>query len=192
MRGRGASLIAALSMCGAAAGSGSAAADSDDPSAASGRFGFTIVGRYNRGDLGELYRAGFLWGVHAGLDKPVGDSQWTVRLRWTALVRGYYFASDDSQVESTIDLTEVDLAVSASHTFLRPGQRLFGNAGAVLLLSKLPIPPTDDRRYLGWFAGLGFERTALGEWAWSVEARYSRLDTGLANLNLVGGMTAGF
>ena len=190
MWGRG-SLIAALCVCSVVTTDSLALADDDDPSAASGRFGLVLAFRDNLGDLGDLYNLGFLWGFHAGLDKPVGESDWHVGIGWSTLVRGYYFSSDGSQVNSTIHLTEVDLGVTASHTVFRPGQRVFGSGGAVLLLSNLPIPPADERRYLGWYAGLGYKRNVVGEWTMSVEARYSRLSHGLANLNLVFGMTAG-
>ena len=184
--------MATLCLCGALATSRQAVGEDLDPSAATGRFGVVLAGRNNLGDLGELYNLGFLWGVRAGLEKPIGDSEWTIGLGWTTLVRGYYFASDASLVESTIHLTEVNLGVTAAHTFLVPRQTLFGSIGTVLLLSNRPIPPAEDRRYLGWYVGTGFERVAFGEWAWSVEARYSRLGPGLSSLNLVLGMTAGF
>lgn len=190
MRGDG-RLIAALCCCSVLAAAGRAEAEDDDPSASSGRFGIVLQGRDNLGDLGDLYNLGLLWGFHAGLEKPVGDSQWSLGLGWTTLVRGYYFASDDSLVEGTIDLTEVDLGVTLSHTLRVPGQNIFGSGGAVLLLSNLPVPPANERRYLGWYTGLGVNRAFFGEWSWSVEARYSRLARGLSNLNLIFGMTAG-
>jgi hypothetical protein len=185
------SLIAALCLCSVFASDRLAWAEGDDPSAASGRFGLVLTLRDNLGDLGDLYKCGFLWGFHAGLDKPVGESDWHVGVAWSTLVRGYYFSSDSSQVNSTIHLTEVNLGVNASHTVFREGQRAFGTGGAVLLLSNLPIPPANERRYLGWYAGIGYKRNIVGEWTLGVEARYSRLSRGLANLNLVFGITAG-
>lgn len=166
--------------------------DDDEPSATRGRFGLVLAGRSNIGALGDQYWGGFLWGVHAGLERRVEDSDWSVGLGWTTLVRGYYFETGDSQVESTIHLTEVNVGIRAAHAFLVPGQNLFGGAGAVVLLSNLPVPPANERRYLGWYAGFGFERAAFGEWAWTVEARYSRPDQGLDSVSLVTGMTAGF
>ena len=185
------SLIAALCFCSAVAHDREAWAEDDDPSAASGRFGLVLALRDNLGDLGELYNTGFLWGFHAGLDKPVGESDWHVGLAWNTLVRGYYFSSDRTQVNNSIHLTEVNLGVNASHTVFREGQRAFGTGGAVLLLSNLPIPPANKRRYVGWYAGVGYRRNIVGEWSLSAEARYSRLGHGLANVNLVFGITAG-
>ncbi len=187
-RGR---IIAAMAVGALSALPGEALADEADPSASTGRFGLVTAVRNNLGGLGDLYRMGFLWGFHAGLDKPLGESEWHVGISWSTLVRGYYFSSDESLVDCTIALTEVDLGVDISHTVLRPGQRVFGTGGAVLLLSNVPIPPADERRYLGWYAGVGYKRVLGGDWNVSVETRYSRLSRGLANLNLVFGITAG-
>lgn len=184
-------LTAALCVCSLVAFSSPAHAEDDDPSASTGRFGLLTVARSNLGDLGDLYGYGFLWGFYAGLDKPLGDSEWHVGVGWSTLVRGYYRASDDSLVEGTLDLTEVDLGVDISHTLRRAGQRVFGTGGAVLLLSNRPIPPANERRYLGWYAGVGYKRALGGNWNASLEARYSRLSHGLANLNLVFGITTG-
>ena len=178
------SLIAALCFGSAVAHDRQAWAEDDDPSASSGRFGLVLALRDNLG-------VGFLWGFHAGLDKPVGESDWHVGLAWNTLVRGYYFSSDRTQVNNSIHLTEVNLGINASHTVFREGQRAFGTGGAVLLLSNLPIPPADKRRYVGWYAGVGYKRNIVGEWSLSGEARYSRLSHGLANVNLVIGITAG-
>lgn len=192
MRPRG-SLIATLCVgcVGAGVATAPTSAQADDVGTTGGRFGIVLAARDNLGDLGELYNLGFLWGFHAGLEQGLEDSEWSLGLGWTTLVRGYYFASDSSLVESTIDLTEVDLGVSVSRTVWVPGQHVLVSGGGVLLLSNLPIPPVDARRHLGWYAGLGFDRGAFGEWSWSVEARYSKLSDGLSNVNLVFGMTAG-
>ncbi len=186
-------LGAALLACSVVGQAGQALAQETvvDPDEIHGHFGLVLVARNNLGTLGGLYHYGFLWGLRAGLEQYVGDSDWQLGLDWTTLVRGYYFESDSSQVESIIDLTEVNLGITLRRTLRAPGQHLVVTAGGDLILSNRPIPPANDRRYLGWYAGLGFDRRLFGEWSGSFEVRYSRLEAGIANISLLFGMTAG-
>ena len=184
---------AALLLCSLAGYPGQALAQdsAEDPDEIHGHFGLVVVARNNLGTLGGLYHYGFLWGLHAGLEQPVGDSDWQLGVDWTTLVRGYYFESESSQVESIIELSEFNVGVTLRRTLRVPGQHVVLSGGGDLILSNRPIPPANDRRYLGWYAGLGFDRRLFGEWSGSIEARYSRLEAGIANISLLFGMTAG-
>jgi hypothetical protein len=157
-----------------------------------GRFGIVTAGRINLGELGDSYQSGLLLGLHAGIDQPLNrDSRWTIGLGWTAFVRGYYFASRSSLVDKTIDLTEVDFGFRVRRRFGRSGHYLVSTLGAVFSASDVPLPPTDERRYLGAYGGLGYEQPAFGEWSFAADARFSTLVDGPQSLSFLFGLTAG-
>jgi hypothetical protein len=144
------------------------------------------------GEMGDLYRTGLLFGVHAGLELSVDDSPWSVGLGWTTLVRGYYFASSSSAIEQTVDITEMNLGLTARRGIGGSPHHVIGNFGAGFSASNVPLPPSDQRRYLGLYGGVGYGRRLLGEWFWSLETRYSHYYQGPNSLSFFMSMTAGF
>lgn len=163
----------------------------DEPGLA-GRFGFVAVGRDNLGELGSQYRTGLLFGVHAGLEIGIEDSPWSVGLGWTTLVRGFYFASSSEAVDQTVNITEMSLGFQLRRALPGSFHHLRGTFGGAFSASNVPLPPSDDRRYLGVYGGLGYDRRLLGEWAWGVESRYTNYFDGPANLSFFAIVTAGF
>lgn len=163
-----------------------------DEAKAIGRFGIVSAGRLNLGELGKAYRSGLLLGLHAGIDQPLGtESRWSIGLGWTALVRGYYFASQASLVEQTVPLTEMDLGFRARRRVGRHTRYVVGTLGAILSVTSTPLPPGDVRRYFGTYVGLSYEQPAFGDWSVSFEARTSNLIDGAQRMSLLVGLTAG-
>ncbi len=158
----------------------------------SGRFGFVFVGRNNRGELGDQYRLGMLFGVSAGLELNLEDSPWSLGLGLTTLVRGYYFASSTQAVDQTADVTEINMGVRLRRRMPGSIHHLSGSLGGGLSASNVPLPPAFDRRYLGLYGGLGYDRRLFGEWVWGLEARYAVHTGGPRNLDLFATITAGF
>lgn len=157
-----------------------------------GRFGIVTAGRLNLGELGRAYRAGFLFGFHAGIDQGLGaDSDWSIGLTWTVLVRGYYFASQSSIVSQTVDLTEMDIGFRTRRRVGGPGRYIAGTLGAILSATSVPLPPGDKRRYFGAYAGVGYEQHAFGQWAVTTELRTSSLIDGAQRMTVLIGLSAG-
>ena len=181
-----------VAACVALAALGAPAAASAEDGKAVGRFGLVTAGRINLGELGRAYRSGFLLGLHAGIDQPLGsESRWSIGLGWTALVRGYYFATNSSLVEQTVSLTEMDLGFRTRRRTGRGARYITGTLGAILSTTSVPLPPGDDRRYFGAYGGIGYEQPAFGDWTVSVEARSSSLIDGAQRMTLLVGLTAG-
>lgn len=171
---------------------GEGTARADEESGLSGRFGFVSVARQNLGELGDQYRTGILFGVRAGIELNVDDSPWSVGLGLTTLVRGYYFASSSAAIDQTVDITEMNLGLTMRRGLGGSPHHLIGNFGAAFSASNVPLPPSDQRRYLGLYGGVGYGRRLLSEWFWSVESRYTHFYQGPQGLSLFMSMTAGF
>lgn len=167
-------------------------ARADEDANLSGRFGFAFVARNNLATLGQQYRTGILWGLHAGVELDLEDSLWSLGLRLTTLVRGYYFASSSQAVDQTVDLTEAGIGLRVRRKLPGAYHHLVGAVGFGGSASNVPLPPAFERRYLGLNAGMGYERRLFGEWVWGVESRYARYFDGPSNVSLFGTFTAGF
>lgn len=181
-----------VAVCVALAALGAPAAARADEGKAVGRFGIVAAGRINLGELGKSYRSGLLLGLHAGIDQPLGsESRWSIGLGWTALVRGYYFATESSLVEQTVNLTEMDIGFRTRRRMGRGARYLVGTLGAVMSTTSVPLPPGDERRYFGAYGGLGYEQPVFGEWSISGEVRSASLIDGAQQMTLLVGLTAG-
>ncbi len=184
-------LLAGAALSIAVAGVPAASAKPDSESGVSGRFGIVMAGRNNLGPLGEQYRLGLLFGLHAGLDFSIEDSNWSVGLGWAALVRGYYFASDQSLVNQTVEVTEVDFGLRIRRRVSLKPRFLAFSAGGVFTTNNVPIAPAEERRYVGYYGGVGYEFRAFGNWYLGVESRYSKYPDGPENVSVLLGLTTG-
>jgi hypothetical protein len=191
MRMQGLGRCAALAfLCFAFLGSNQAQAD--ESNRVSGQFGFAFVGRNNRAALGKKYRSGILLGVHAGVELAFEDSPWSVGLGLITLVRGYYFASSVTAVDQTVDITEMSMGLRVRRRIPGAIHHLVGTFGGGFTASSVPLPPSFDRRHVGLYGGLGYNRRLVGEWTWGLETRYARYFDGPRNISLFGTFTAGF
>ena len=166
-------------------------ADDESESRATGRFGLVSVGRLNQGELGQQYGYGFLFGVHAGVDLSLGESLWSVGLGWTTLVQGFYVASNESLVDQRVKVSEADVGLRIRRRLSVVPRFLVLTAGGIYSTSNIPIPPNNDRRYLGYYGGLGYEYAVVGEWLLGVQTRYARSPDGPETLSLYLSFVAG-
>ncbi len=158
----------------------------------SGQFGFVLVGRNNLESLGDQYRSGVLFGFHAGIELSLEDSPWSVGVGLSTLVRGFYFASDKSAVDQTVDITEMSMGLRLRRQILGTRQHVIATFGGGFTASSVPLPPNFNRRYLGLYGGLGWTRRLVGEWTWGLETRYASYFGGPSGLSLLATVTAGF
>lgn len=189
VQGLGRCVVLAL-VCLAFMGSGPAQAEKD--SSVSGQFGFAFVGRNNRAALGKKYRSGFLLGVHAGAELAFDDSPWTLGVGLITLVRGYYFASSVTAVDQTVDITEMSMGLRIRRRLPGAIHHAVATFGGGFTASNVPLPPSFERRHVGLYGGLGYNRRLVGEWTWGLETRYADYFDGPSNISLFGTFTAGF
>lgn len=183
-------MIAVAGLCLLLADLGQAQAEEDKTF--SGQFGLVLGGRNNLESLGDQYRNGVLFGFDAGIELNLEDSVWSVGLGLTTLVRGYYFASNSSAVDQTVDITEMSMGLRIRRQLLGGPQHLVGTLGGGFTASNVPLPPGFERRYVGLYGGIGYNRRLVGEWTWGLETRYASYFGGPSNLSLLGTVTAGF
>ena len=167
-------------------------ATAEDENRVSGQFGFVFVYRNNLEELGSRYRHGMLLGVHAGVEANVEDSPWAIGLGLMTLVRGYYFASNEDAVDQTVEITEMSMGLRLRRTLPGSGHNLTTTMGGGFTASNVPLPPAFNRRTVGVYAGIGYDRRLAGEWTWGLEPRYATYSKGPSTPSLLGTFTAGF
>lgn len=156
-----------------------------------GRFGVITALRQNVGALGDAYGFGFLFGIEAGY-QPGAEDAWSVGVAWSALVRGWYFADDETLVEQSIGATEMSFALRVRRALGSTAPRFVVlNTGATFLRTTDPVPPDQEQIYLGPHAGVGIEEFVLGSGFVGLEARYGLFSGGPRSLTLVLSFTGG-
>lgn len=156
-----------------------------------GRIGLVSGGRMNLGSLGSNYRGGMLFGVEAGYQPYRQDSDWSLGLSSTTLVRGYYFASKDSLVDRSIELTEFSFGARLRRSLGEKPRFLIATAGAMYSASSVPLPPDHGRTNVGPYAGLGYEMRVIGAAYLAFEGRYSMFLGGPESVSMFVSLTAG-
>jgi hypothetical protein len=158
-----------------AALAGAARADDELPK---GRYALAIGMRQNAGTLGSAFRFGGTVAVEGGyLPGAIGPA-WA--LRW-----GYFPSGDESRADQTLWTIELDFGLRLRRPLAPEGgpPLLVAVGGLTLLRSNVPVPPDEERLYVGPYAGLGVE-TDLGGRLLGLEARYGLLFGGPGALTL--------
>lgn len=182
-RRRGAPITTSAMILALAAGP--AAAQDDEDGLPTGRFGAVTAFRQNVGELGSSYGLGFLFGLEAGY-QPGADRELSIGINWSVLFRGWYFADDASLVEQSINAAEMSLGLRLQRSLSRRVPRyLVLSGGATLLRTSIPVPPDDERLYLGPYAGIGIEQYVLRSGFVGVEARYGLIAGGPGSMSIL-------
>ena len=179
---RPALLILVPMVCLAVAGSGRVAqADEADDKLPAGRLGLRTGVRGGSGlyDFGF----GFTTAVVAGYHPTTRHQRVSWGIEWAAAWSFFEFA-DTASITGTIRLLEFELGPRLR---LRPSPaaRRFVVLGAGLSLTRasVPIPPDNQRAYLGPYISLGLE-PKVGEFSLSFDFRYSMLAFGPRTMTL--------
>ncbi len=141
-----------------------------------------IVGgfRQNVGEMGDLYRLGWLLGVNAGYQGswiPIG-------ILWSVMF-GQFYSNDPGNVDPDLSIVEMSFGLNGRKLISQASFRyLFAGAGVTLLRSESSLPPGDERTFIGPYVGGGIEQYLLGKYLVSVEARYGLLFGGPAGVSL--------
>jgi len=165
------------------------AADEGDALPA-GKFGAIGALRQNVGGLGEQYAFGWLWGFAAGYQPTRRGQAFSFGLDWSALF-GRFYASQPTIADDPLLAVEMSIGARVRTALGEEAPRfLVGTAGATLLRTSVPVPPDQDRLYLGGYAGFGVEQY-VGNLLFGLEARFGLLGDGPTGLTLVAGISFG-
>jgi hypothetical protein len=166
---RCASFALALAVIGAAPAAGWA--EDDMPAGKVGVFGAI---RQNLGELGDSYGVGWMFGIDAHYQPTRLGQGFSLGLAWSAALFTRFGADDASLADTSLSVVEMNLGLRLRRSLSRTKPRfLVATGGGSILRTSVPVPPSDDRLYLGGYAGLAYEEYFLTTWLVTIEARYS-------------------
>jgi hypothetical protein len=156
-----------------------------------GKIGTNLGVRQGLGSLGGQYTLGVVGGVQAGWQPTSTARRLSFGVDWS-LGWGYHWADQSSVNASSLSTREMTLGVKvriltsqASPLFVSTGM------GAQLLRTSVPVPPDDERSYLGMYWSVGPELYVLGQYLIQFEVRYGPFIQGPGSLTLSLGLAFG-
>jgi hypothetical protein len=162
----------------------------DEEELPSGKWGVAAALRQNIGELGEQYGFGWLWGVEAGYQPTRHGQAFSFGLEWSALFGRFYASQPDIAVDPLM-VVEMSLGTRVRTALGEEAPRfLVGSAGVTMLRTSAPVPPDQDRLYIGGYAGFGVEQY-VGNALVGLDARFGLLGDGPIGLTLVASFTLG-
>lgn len=156
-----------------------AMAQQDDDLAA-GKFGIFLAGRQNIGELGDVYGTGFQGGFDAHYHPSRPGQAFSLGLGWATAIFGRSWAgAGSSPADNPLKLTEMSFGLRLRRSLSQTSARFLTlGAGVSLLRTHVPIPPDDERLYVGPYVGLAFEDYLTTRTMYSIETRYSMVGPG--------------
>jgi hypothetical protein len=143
-----------------------------------GRIGALGGARTNMGVLGSRYAIGALTGLEAQLMAGWLGVVWS--LQYT-----YFPSSDPRNVESNLDLWDLDFGLRARVAIRPDGPAFFfGQLGVDLMRASVPLEPDLDTSYVGPTVRIGGE-LVLGTIVLSLSADYGLIVGGPSGLRLL-------
>jgi hypothetical protein len=182
----------ALALVLALAAVGSRSARADDEDLPRGSLGLAFAFRRNLAPLEERYGLGYLAGVVGGYQITRPGDLVTVGVIWSTLLGrsrflfGWFRDDADDIATGPLKYLEVSLGLKVRYRLTELWPVFLGlTGGGTLLRTHVPVPPTDDRRNLGGFAGACVETYVLGNVLVDLEARYGLLGDGPRGVELI-------
>jgi hypothetical protein len=156
-----------------------------------GKIGMIGGARQGLGALGGRFGLGPVWGIAAGWQPASTERRLSFGIGWS-LVWGHHWPDDSTENSSSLSTREMSLGVKlrvlteqASPLFLSTG------VGVSLLRTSVPVPPDDERSYVGMYWSIGPEFYVLGRYLVDFEMRYGPFISGPGSLTLAFGLSFG-
>jgi hypothetical protein len=150
-----------------------------------GKFGFVTGVRQNVGELGDTYQLGGLLGISAGYQPSSLGRVFSLGVSWSVLW-SWIGTDDPSQVTTTLRELEMNFGLRIRRVLGSTTPRFIAaSTGVTLLRTSIPVPPDDDRLYVGPYLGIGLEQYFLGKFLMSFDARYGLIAGGPNSLTLM-------
>jgi hypothetical protein len=106
-------------------------------------------------------------------------------------VRRSWFGEDETSIAGALNLIELDFGGRLRVALERGSPRyLVLGAGASLLRANVPLPPDDERHYVGPYGSLGFE-VYVQDLLIGLEARYGLLALGPGSFSVLASVSLG-
>lgn len=120
--------------------------------------------------LDDIFGLGVLYGVEASWEPMPDGRHVSYALHWNVLFGDY--GADAAAITGELDILEMGLGARIRFAPADPARSMFIGGGAAILRANAPLPPDDQRSYIGGFGGLGFETLAWRRALLTLELRY--------------------
>jgi hypothetical protein len=152
-----------------------------------GRIGASVGVKQGTGGLGGDF--GVVAGIEAGYHPTGVDQRFSLGGFWA--VRRSWFGEDDTSIAGALNLIELDFGGRLRVALERGAPRfLVLGTGVSLLRANVPLPPDDQRHYVGPYGSLGFELYVNGILI-GLEGRYGLLALGPGSFSVLGSVSLG-
>jgi len=159
-----------------------AAANSEIPR---GKFGVLAGLRQHTGELGNQYGFGWLIGLSAGYQPPLGDSRFSIGGDWGVLW-GRFNSDDPSIALDQLFLVEMHFGLKFRAALTESEPRFItASSGVTLVRADAAIPPDEKKIYAGGYAAVGIDQYLANRYLVALEARYGLIGNGPASLTLL-------
>jgi hypothetical protein len=153
----------------------------------SGAIGGAFGGVSGAGADAKRIGFGYQVGLQASWQPTSTERKWGWTLRGTTLFSQLY-GGTAAQIESTIRTVQMDLTVGLRfRPWATPSRYLTLRAGGELLRANEPLPPLEQRAFIGGIGSIGFDQYAFG-FLFSVDVRYGLIGSGPSELGLLIGI----
>ncbi len=155
-----------------------------------GKFGIGVGLRQGAGQLADQFGLGGLWMVEAGYHPTDTERAWSFGLHWS-LLWGWFGPDDTASLAGSLSILELNMSAKLRRSLGSVTARYAAlSVGGTLLRTNVPIPPDDDRSYIGPHVAIGVEQYLASEYLVGLEGRYGLIFGGPASLSLL--LTVGF
>jgi hypothetical protein len=163
-------------------------ATADDGDIPAGKFGLYTGVRQNIGDLADRYGWGYVLGIEAHYHPTRPGQSLSLGIAWSTSF-GRFGAEMADTVDTPMRLVEMNLGLRLRRSLSDSTPRFAVlSAGGTVLRTSVPVPPDEERLYLGGYAGIGYEQYVLGRNLLTVDARYGLLGSGPASVTITMGL----
>lgn len=179
-------LAAAIAV--AVLGAAAAPAAADDP-VPSTRLSAVVGIRNGTQSLDDQFGFGVLYGIEASWSPMPEGRRIGFGIHWNALFGD--FGEDNAAITGELDILEMAFGVRLRLAPESPDRSLFLGGGIATLRASTPLPPDDERVYVGGFAGIGVEQLAWKRSMITLEVRYGLIYSGPGSISVLLGVGFG-
>lgn len=126
--------------------------------------------RTGTSSLDDAFGLGVLYGIEASWEPMPDGRRIGYAIHWNVLFGD--FGSDPAAITGELDILEMNLGARVRLAPRDPATSLFFGGGAAVLRANAPLPPDDERSYVGGFGGVGVEQLAWRRAVVTLELRY--------------------